>query len=266
MTDALSNLVPSRQVVAWLVGLLIALAVAGASIRMSPVAMLALPVVVAVALVVMRWPWAGTLALIASVPVQQFGAFGNGAVSLTVTRASLPLAAAGLTLLWTARGRPLHGPRLALPFLALLLWMAVTAHVATDVASATSEIVRWLIALVAFLATLQVLVDADERVIAATIVVIAAAGALEAGLGTTLGLLGFGPESFLVQDAFSRSYGTFGRPNTFAGYLEMAIFPVGWFGLYRTSTAFDDLRSYSIERRAGFAASRHARQRLTFSI
>ena len=48
-------------------------------------------------------------------------------------------------------------------------------------------------------------------------------------LGIAQGVLGIAPESFLLGDGgVARAYGTFGRPNSFAGYLELSVFPVAW--------------------------------------
>jgi O-antigen ligase len=78
-------------------------------------------------------------------------------------------------------------------------------------------------------------------------------------------LLGLGPESFMIQDSFSRAYGTFGRPNTFAGYLEMAVFPVLWFGIYRLRRLPETFRAYQADRNRGFAASAVRRRGLVLS-
>jgi O-antigen ligase len=52
------------------------------------------------------------------------------------------------------------------------------------------------------------------------------AGAAEGAIGLVQYLTGIGPASFAVSGQFSRAFGTFGRPNSYAGYLEM-IFPLG---------------------------------------
>ncbi|MDQ3547938.1 MAG: O-antigen ligase family protein [Chloroflexota bacterium] len=248
----------TRRWVAWFVGGSLAILLAISAAIVSSLLLVALLLLSIGLLALLRWPWIGVPLLIASVPAQQFGAVGP----LTVTRAALLAASAGLLLWWTVGKRPVIGSRMALPFLALIGWMLVTAHGARDLGLASADLFRWSVALFAFLAALQVLSGAPERRITALILTIAIAGALEAGFGTVLGLLGSGPASFLVQDAFSRAYGTFGRPNTFAGYLEMAVFPVLWLGLYRLRLLNGVMGDYIIARRAGFAASAEPRRKL----
>ncbi|HYI16257.1 MAG TPA: O-antigen ligase family protein, partial [Thermomicrobiales bacterium] len=111
-------------------------------------------------------------------------------------------------------------------------------------------------------AAIQVFVGTSERIVTAVILAIGIAGAIEAGFGAALGLLGFGPESFMIEEAVSRAYGTFGRPNTFAGYLEMAVFPVLWLGIYRLRVLPEALRDYRVTRNQGFSASGGSRRDL----
>ena len=263
MTSALQPELFSRRFLAWVVGVaMFACCLRTATFFVSPFIVIALPVFAIVAMLLLRWPWLGVAMLIASVPAQQIGAVGGG--SLTMTRASIVAAFFGLVILWSFARRPIIGSRLTVPFICLIGWMIVTTHVARDFSASSADLIRWLIALFAFLAALQVLVGARQRVIAVLILTIAVVGALEAGFGTALGLLGLGPESFLVQDAFSRAYGTFGRPNTFAGYLEIAVFPVLWYGLFRLREASVSRQAYVGIRRSGFANS--ARERRNFVV
>lgn len=249
--------------VAWLVAGGATLLLALASVVVSPFALVAPSILAVGALALLRWPWVGAAMLVASVPAQQLGAVGGG--SLTLTRAALVATLVGLVLWWTVHRQRLVGSPLAWPFVALLGWMFVTTNVARDVGASSADLVRWSIALFAFLAALQVLVGTSERIVTAIVLTIAVAGALEAGFGSALGLLGLGPDNFLVQDTFARAYGTFGRPNTFAGYLEMAVFPVLWLGLYRARQLNQSLRGYIALRRNGFAASATHRHSLVGS-
>lgn len=264
MSPALQRPIVSRGTLAWLVGIALALTLAIIPTLLDPIALVALLVLVIGGLLLLRWPWLGVALLVASVPAQQVGAAGGGA--LTLTRAALASAAFGLLLWWTFGRRPVVTSALILPFIGLVGWLFVTAHVARDVGASSSDLFRWSIALFAFFAALQVMVGTSERIVTAIIATIAIAGALEAGFGTALGLLGLGPESFHIEGAFSRAYGTFGRPNTFAGYLEMAVFPVLWLGLYRLRSLNAELRDYRLVRRKGFAASGKPRRRLMLSL
>jgi O-antigen ligase len=251
----------NRQSFLWTAAGILALILAILAVFVAPVLLVALPLLVIAGLALLRWPWLGVAMLVASVPAQQAGAVGG----LTLTRAALVAASVGLLLWWTVGRRPFIGTRLIWPFAALITWMFVTTFVARDLGAASADLFRWSVALFAFFAVLQVLINTSERVLTAIIVAVAIAGAIEAGVGAALGLLGFGPASFVIDDAFARAYGTFGRPNTFAGYLEMAIFPVFWFGLYRLRDLNNRLRAYIVARRAGFAASAIRRRELSLA-
>ncbi len=264
MTPALQQTLLSRRSIAWLAGGVLTLLLILATAATSPIVLVVAPLLVLVALGLMRWPWLGVALLVASVPAQQLGAVGGG--TLTLTRASLFAAFAGLVLWWTVGRRPVVGSLLTVPFVALIAWMIVTAHVARDLGAASSDLVRWLIALFAFFAAMQVLVGTSERIVTAIILTIGIAGAFEAGFGTALGLLGLGPESFMIEDAFSRAYGTFGRPNTFAGYLEMAVFPVLWLGISRLRIVPETFRAYLAVRSRGFTTAAGRRRELASSV
>jgi O-antigen ligase len=148
------------------------------------------------------------------------------------------------------------------PFALWTGWLAITALDAGDQLAAGAEVFRWVIALVAFILALQYLQRGSERRIIALIAVLAIAGALEAMVGTILSLLQAGPESFQVGDAFSRAFGTFGRPNTFAGYLEITLFPVVWLTIEQARRTIPVLDSYRNARRFGMAGSAIARRKL----
>ncbi|HEX5163942.1 MAG TPA: O-antigen ligase family protein, partial [Thermomicrobiales bacterium] len=258
MTPALHRHALTRQNVAWPVAIALALGLALVAVFVAPIMLAVVPMLVVAGLALLRWPWLGVALLVASVPAQQAGAVSG----LTLTRAALVATGAGLVIWWTAGRRPIVATRLIWPFVALIAWMLVTTFVARDLGAASADLFRWSVALFAFFAALQVLIKTSERLLTAIIVAVAIAGAIEAGVGAALGLLGFGPESFVIDDAFARAYGTFGRPNTFAGYLEMAFFPVLWLGLYRLRDLNDRLRGYIVARRAGFTASAAQRRDL----
>jgi len=258
VTPVLSHGLPIRRTLPWLAGAVLTAAYVLLFLALPPVVAVALPLVVGAGLALLRWPWLGVVMLVASVPAQQLGAVGG----LTLTRLSLVAAIVGLLILWTLGTRQLHGTRLAIPFLALIVWMFLTAAVARDIGLALADLFRWTVAFVAFLAIIQILSWKESRIVTVLILAIAVAGAFEAGFGTALGLLGLGPESFKIEGAFSRAFGTFGRPNTFAGYLEMSLFPVLWFGLFRLWHLGGVLRLYRDSRRRGFAVSATQRRSL----
>lgn len=213
-----------------------------------------MPVVAGLALLVvatLRHPWLGLALLVASVPVQQIGAVAG----VTATRMAVAVALAGYAASLLIGREPVRGTRLVVPFAVLLVWMIATIPVARDPRSSSAEVFRWMTALIAFVLAVQYLSkDPRQRVIVFT-VIMSVVGAFEALAGTVLGLIGFGPESFAVAGSISRAYGSFGRPNSFAGYLEMSLFPALWLGIYLLVVAWRQLRDYRSARLRGFAAS-----------
>lgn len=259
MTALLATSDNQRRLLAWL-AILAAAAGLLTLAAASDASLVFLPVAVIVGLAILKHPWLGIALLVASVPAQQAGAAAGGA--LTVTRACLPLAIGGYALMLLVQRQRVAFSRLTLPFAGLLGWMIWTAGSARDVNAATSEIARWTITLVAFVIAVQALSNQTRRVATSLVVAMALAGALESAFGTALGVLGIGPESFMVGNAFSRAYGTFGRPNTFAGYLEMTLFPVAWLGIYLGWAIRPQVSEYLRSRTVGFAASATARRQL----
>jgi O-antigen ligase len=250
----------------WLAGVVMSLGLVITARQTTPLALVALPAAVTFALAVLRWPWIAYAALIASVPVQQLGAAGAGGAALTATRACFVIALGAYLVALTVQRRPVVLTPLLVPFTMLVVWMLATTLVATNHGAALAEASRWCIALVAFVIGLQFLAGAPDRRLIGVVCVMAAAGALEAAIGSIRGLLALGPESFAVGTAFARAYGTFGRPNTFAGYLEMTVFPAFWLGVAALPLIRRQYRVYLGARNAGFAASVAERRALVWSV
>lgn len=237
-------------------------AVALASAWFSPLLMPVVAGMALLALAVLRQPWLGLALLIASVPVQQIGAVAG----LTATRLALVAALAGFAASLLVDRRPLGGTRFVIPFTALLAWMVLTLVVARDQVAGMAEIFRWTTAFLAFVLAVHFLSGAPRSRVVAFVAVIAVAGALEALAGTVLGLIGFGPESFAVAGSVTRAYGSFGRPNSFAGYLEMSLFPALWLSVYVMHQAWSRLRDYRLARFRGFVESTVERRALLRSL
>ncbi|HCG30988.1 MAG TPA: hypothetical protein DEU95_15105, partial [Chloroflexi bacterium] len=179
----------------------------------SPLLMPIVAGILLLAAISLRHPWLGVALLVASVPIQQIGAVAG----LTATRAALIIALATWAAALLVQREPVRGTRLMVPFLVLIVWMIATIPVARDPRASGAEVFRWVIALIAFMLAMQFLADSPRRRLILFILVIALVGALEAMAGTVLGLIGFGPASFAVAGSISRAYGSFGRPNSFAG-------------------------------------------------
>ncbi|HQX62613.1 MAG TPA: O-antigen ligase family protein [Thermomicrobiales bacterium] len=228
----------------------------------SPLLMPIVAGILLLAAISLRHPWLGVALLVASVPIQQIGAVAG----LTATRAALIIALATWAAALLVQREPVRGTRLMIPFLVLIVWMIATIPVARDPRASGAEVFRWVIALIAFMLAMQFLADSPRRRLILFILVIALVGALEAMAGTVLGLIGFGPASFAVAGSISRAYGSFGRPNSFAGYLEISLFPALWLGVYMLTVSWSRARRYREARLGGFAASRSERWELARAV
>lgn len=240
------------------VGLIATIPVSIAIARLPPQLVLAGLVAVLFVLAALRWPIIVGVAVVASVPVQQVGAVGP----LTVTRAMVILAIGVTVLAVLAQRRDLVLSWLLLPLGAYIAWMSVSATQARDTVLATDEVLRWAITLTALFIMLQLFVTAPRLAVIAVVTAIGVVAALQALTGVLQGLLSIGPESFNIGGQFSRAYGTFGRPNTFAGYLEMALFPVLWVGFLQLRVTWRTLARYRIARLQGFTGSVAERREL----
>jgi O-antigen ligase len=86
---------------------------------------------------------------------------------------------------------------------------------------ALTETVRWLQAFGIFIMTLDLI--RTRRALGGLVAVLLLGGVFQAGVGLVQSVIGAGPASFAVAAGFSRAFGTFGMPNSYAGYLEMTF-------------------------------------------
>lgn len=267
ITDHVRFQLPWSRALSWCIGgALLALLVALAVRDLSPF-MLAVLVAGAAFLVLMtRMPWLAYAALVASVPAQEFGAVPFGGSLLTITRATFPLAILGLLIGLVIRREHVRLHVALLPFVVWLGVLTISGLSARDGTASAAEIGRWSVAFVSFLLGLHFLSGASERRILVFIGVLALGGVFEATFGVTQSLLALGPESFQVYTGVSRAFGTFGHPNSYAGYLIMVFFPVGWIGVYYLTRLPDALRRYRRSRLDGLLASRPERRRLLLCL
>lgn len=211
-----------------------AAAVLLAALRLPADMFIVLPAGISIGLAILRLPWLAGLLLVASVPLQQGGAVGAGGASLTGTRVCLAVAIAAVVLWWTVCRREVVLDASVILWAVLLLLLLASSLVARDQTRSAAEVTRWLIAFGAFAILLQFFGSGERRgalLLAATVAIAAAAEAL---YGVALSMRSVGPESFLIGGGLTRAFGTFGRPNTFAGFLEFGPFlalALGlWFG------------------------------------
>jgi len=231
-------------------GVLLVLAFAG------PLVLLGALIVGAVVVAVMARPKIGLYLAVLSVPVQDT----VKASGLTATQAAFVLLIGAwiVGLLLRVRGSrwdwlsDANLWRFAL-FYAVIL---ASARVAGDVRLTLSDAFRWGEALVIFTIARDVLRTRRDWAALLACCCVGAAG--EAFIGSVQSKLGLGDASFAVAGGLSRAFGTFGRPNSYAGYLEMT-FPLALAGTFwavpRMAAAF---RAWQATMRGPLAAERHA--------
>ncbi|GBD17502.1 hypothetical protein HRbin26_02426 [bacterium HR26] len=203
-------------------------------------------------------PALAPILLIASVPVQDVGAVPLGVQTLTATKTAVGATAIILPLVLLARRQSLRLPALAVAIVLYILTQVISLHAARELLPGFAEIYRWTVMLLALLTVIHFV---RGRAAIAWLSVIVAAGAIgEAALGTVQAVLGRAPESFAVGGGLFRAYGTFGKPNPYAGYLEMTglwLLPLAVWALHETWIAG---AAWRVARREGFAASRELRR------
>ena len=208
-----------------------------------------------VLIVLLRYPWLGVLLLVASVPAQDFGALQIGGQSLTLTRAMFPLALLGYLIALIVGAERVRGSRVLVPYLVFVSIVVISSASASSMAAVGSEIGRWLTAFIAFVVLLHFLIDSSRKRLLALVSVMALGGVFQATYGVTQSIFAIGPDSFRVGDEGSRAFGTFGQPNSYAGYLEMVLFPVFWVGVYVAGRSIAKVRQYQRARLDGYHQS-----------
>lgn len=173
--------------------------------------------------------------LVASVPLQDIGSIPVAGTNLTGNKLATGLAVAVLVagfLSGQLRLR-LRSPALA-PVLAYLAVMWISMLVARSIEASLAEIYRWLQFLLVMVLAASTLTSVRQWLALASIG--ALSGAAEGALGLYQFLTGSGPASFAITEELSRAFGTFGMPNSYAGYL-VQVFPVTT-ALLATTTGF----------------------------
>ncbi|HEX2914999.1 MAG TPA: O-antigen ligase family protein [Chloroflexia bacterium] len=204
--------------VAGLVGL------AALLLAQQPFVVIGLVIGVAAFVLVTRHPEWGLYLMVLSVPGQSDASIGLGGSRLTLTQATIFLALAGWIgsrVLYKLPFIPRPLPRL-LPFYALYLFtMFLSLTVAQSTSESFNEIYRW--AVTAFAYWLACSVVQTRRQIWILVFCLCAGPVFEGALGIYQSTHRLGPESYAINGSLSRAFGTFVMPNSYAGYLEMAI-------------------------------------------
>lgn len=247
---------PAPTLIGWVLAVTAVLAIL---VLPRPFDLLAIPAVAA-GLFYLLVPAAAAVFLVASVPVQATGAISAGGVEWTATKVALGAAMGALAIHLVTRRETIRWSSILVPYGAYLLVMVASMHDAQYLRPAIAEIYRWSTPLFTFLLVLHVV---RSRRAALAIPIAIGAGVLwQATSGAIQSLLELGPESFAAGSGLSRAYGSFGKPNTYAAYLELSV-PVllalaGW-GIGQVVQQF---HTYRQSRLHGMLASRAERASL----
>lgn len=247
-----------------LAGLVLSVGVAAVILTLPFPLNLAAAPAIAAGIAYLRYPPLGPLLLIASVPVQTVGAASLGGVGLTATRATLLAAVAACAIHLITRRESIRWSVIVIPFVAYILTMVVSLRAAHDLRPALSDLYSWLVALFAFMAVLYAV--RTRRAVLALVALMGLGAVAEGFLGTVQSILALGPASFAIGGGISRAFGTFGKPNTYAGYLEMTGPLLLTVGLWSAWQALSSLRRYRRLRLDGMHASRHERHQFAFWV
>ncbi len=186
---------------------------------LGPLIVVGLIIGVAIVLVTLAEPRYGLYFAVLTVPIQQYGSVGG----VTATQVAFLLVLGA----WIA-GKLLHGARWdALRdanlwrFVVFYLAILSSGRVAGDIHATLTEAFHWGEALMIYVIARDTVRTRRDWSGLIACFFVGAGG--EAYIGTLQSRLGLGNLSFFVGGV-ARSFGTFGRPNSYAGYLEM-IFP-----------------------------------------
>jgi O-antigen ligase len=196
--------------------------VAAGAIALLPLPAAALAVAaVAGGVVLVRHPVLGLYGLALLIPAGPLLRLPLGAGSIGLLDLAVAATAGAWFLAWSSgqrswRPAPLLGLLLPFGFVLLLSTLA-----ASSLEEALPELIKWAEVIVVYGLGAQ-LITPRHRLPLAVSLIVAAVG--ESLIGLRQFIWQIGPEAYRLG-AFLRSYGTFGQPNPFAGYLGL-IFPL----------------------------------------
>lgn len=224
-----------------------------------PFDLLAIPAVAA-GLFYLLVPAAAAVFLVASVPVQATGAISAGGVEWTATKVALGAAIGALAIHLVTRRETIRLSSILVPYGAYLLLMVASMHDAEQLRPAIAEIYRWSTPLFTFLLVLYVV--RSRRAVLAIPIAIGAGVLWQATSGVIQSLLALGPASFAAGGGLSRAYGSFGKPNTYAAYLELSAPLLLALACWGIGQVVQQLSEYRRSRLHGMLASRAERAAL----
>ncbi len=213
-----------------------------------------------VGLILLIWPAAIPITLVLSVPVQDIVQLPFAGIGITVTQLALAATIFLFPIVVLVRRQFVYYPAVAVALTFFLLVQVASLAVAQNLLFGVATIYRWTAALLAFLATTHLI--RTRRTVIILGCGISAAAVAEVGFGTLQSALGLAPPSFAVTSGFYRAYGTFGQPNPFAGYLEMAGLWLVALSIWTVRQTARLLQRYRRERVRSLASSAVTRTRM----
>jgi O-antigen ligase len=222
--------------------------------------LLAIPVA---AILLVLYPILIPFALIASVPIQDIIPVPDE-VPITATRVISAGAAALLPFILIRQTAPARWSKFLLAILVLLAAMVLSLWNAEFLAPGYAELYRWFVPLAFFWVILQFV-----RTRRHVILLLGLSGVLaiaQGSLGLIQALTGAGPASFQVGDGFSRAFGTFGMPNSFAAYMEVTTLPLIPVAVWAAARFVSRWKEYRTARWHGYIASIDQRREMLLSL
>lgn len=206
------------------IAVLAILVLGGLLLAQQPFVVIGLVLGVAALVLVSRKPEWGLYLMVLSVPGQSVASVSLGSSRVTFTQLCVLLAIVGWIgsrVLYHKPFFPRPLPRL-LPFFGLYLFvMVLSLTVAQSTAEGLNELSRWFITFFAY--WLATSVVQTRRQLWGLVICLCAGPVIEAVIGAVQSNLNLGPESYAINDSLSRAFGTFDKPNSYAGYLEMGL-------------------------------------------
>lgn len=171
-------------------------------------------------IVSLRWPFAGLVAVLASIPLSTPFGLRLGELSIGPAEVVLPIYILAWLFRLAAGEASLRLPGVfwpALGFTGALLWALPAAE---SVPLALKELAKWVLFTLALVAGASA--GLSERQRAWFVRLLLGLALLEGVLGLMQSVFRLGPLGFIFGETL-RAYGTFGQPNPYAGYLTMGI-------------------------------------------
>jgi len=250
-----------QNFVPWAIGAVVAFAIT----RLPPLYAAAAVLGPMLGFLLLRKPVWGAYALVLSVPVQKAVSYDAGPIEITVTQV---LFVAVLAIWWgwlaVRQDRRLNFTPIAVGLFLYFVATLPSLLVTTSMPQSLAELSRWLVTILAYV----VLVNSvrTRREMNWLIGAMLASGMFEALLGLVQSYTGAGPASFSAGGLLTRAYGTIGAPNSFAGYLNMALPLAIALAVYQWGTWVSGSKALPWLDRPGYMTFRRLRMPLLMSF